>query len=118
MGCPKTYDFCGIADDDHAVSFIWTENDGTPIDLTGAAARMDLRELVTDVAVAQSMSGGITDATNGVIIFTLTDTQTALLLPRAVTSQTWVYSVKLTYADLTEQTIVTGNYKIEQASTS
>lgn len=119
MSCPATYDFCGVAGDDHAIDFVWTESDGTTaIDLTGATAAMDLREAVTDASVAQAMTGGITVAASGEMRFTLTDTETAALLPRATASQDWVYSVKLTYSDATEQTIITGNYKIEQAATA
>ena len=120
MACPSTYDFCGIAGDDHAVDFTWTESDGlTAIDLTGATALMDLRETTTSVdPVAQAMTGGVLVATSGTMRFTLTDTETAALLPRATATQVWVYSVKLTYADATEQTIITGNYTITQASTA
>ena len=119
MTCPSTYDFCGIAGDDHAIDFVWTENDKiTPIDLTGATALMDLRETATNAVVAQAMTGGITNATLGQLRFTLTDVETAALLPRATASQTWVYSVKLTYLDATEETIITGSYTINQASTA
>lgn len=119
MACPNTYDFCAVAGDDHAIDFKWTESDGTTaIDLTGATAAMDLRDAATDAGVAQAMTGGITVAASGEMRFTLTDAETALLLPRATATQTWVYSVKLTYSDATEQTIVTGNYTINQAATA
>lgn len=119
MTCPKNYDFCGVAGDDHALDFTWTENDKvTPIDLTGATSAMDLRDGATNASVAQAMTGGIINATLGQMRFTLTDTETAALLPRAEASKTWVYSVKLTFADATEQTIIYGKYTIEQRATA
>ena len=73
----------------------FTENDGvTPIDLTGATAKMDLRLNVTDAMVAQSMTGGIVDAVNGMMEFTLTDEETAALVPREEVNKLFVYSVK------------------------
>lgn len=119
MACVGNDNPCFIGGDDltYPVQFLLSDGE-TPIDLTGASAAMVLRDNVTDVAVAQAMSGGITDATNGQMIFTLTDTETLALLPRAETSKKWVFSVKLTYVDLSEQTILAGELTLDQAATA
>jgi hypothetical protein len=119
MACVGNDNPCFIGGDDltYPVQFLLSDGE-TPIDLTGATAAMDLRDSVTDASVAQVMSGGITDATNGQMVFTLTDVETALLLPRTVATQKWVFSVKLTYVDLSEQTILAGELTLDQAATA
>lgn len=118
MSCPGTDSPCAIAGDDLYYDVTFSEADGTPIDLTGATAAMDLRESVTSGSVAQAMSGGITVPANGQMRFTLTDTETAALLPRAEASKTFAFSVKITYSDATEETILTGTYTFNQAATA
>tara|TARA_R110002020_G_scaffold302123_1_gene517528 strand:+ start:35 stop:394 length:360 start_codon:yes stop_codon:yes gene_type:complete len=118
MACVASDNPCVIAGDDLIYALTYTEADKiTPIPLTGATAKMDLRESVTDVAVAQSMSGGITSATEGKMEFTLTDVETAALLPRSEVSKNFTFSVKITFQDSSEQTILTGLYSFEQAAT-
>jgi len=118
MSCPGTDDPCFVAGDDLIYSLQFVENDEvTPKDLTGATAKMDLRETVTNPVVAQSLNGGIIAPLLGQMEFTLTDAETAALLPRAQTSKTWDFSVKITYQDLSEETILTGKLKLEQAAT-
>ena len=79
---------------------------------------MDLREAVTSATVTQAMSGGITVAANGQMRFTLTKGETATLLDRTIASKAFVFSVKITYSDSTEETIMTGTYTFEQAATA
>lgn len=118
MACTASDSPCIIAGDDLIYSLTYTESDKvTPIDLTGATAKMDLRESVTDAVVAQSMSGGIISETEGKMEFSLTDAETAALLPRSEASKAFNFSVKITFQDLSEQTILTGTYTFEQAST-
>lgn len=119
MPCPGTHDPCFVAGDDLIFPIKFTENDGeVPKDLTGATAKMDLRLEVTNAAVAQSMSGGIIAATLGQMEFTLTDVETASLLSRSTESKTWSYSVKITYQDLSEETILVGILTLQQATTA
>lgn len=118
MSCPDTDSICFIAGDDLFYDIKFTENDETiPKDLTGATAKMDLRSDVTDVAVTQSMSGGIIEPLLGQMRFTLTDVETASLLPRADPEISFVFSVKITYQDLSEETILTGTLELKQAAT-
>lgn len=107
-----------IAGDDIYYPLEYADSDGVGFDLTGATAKMDLRDPVTNAVVAQSMTGGITDAANGVMLFTLTDVESAALLPRADLTISFTFSVKITFADLKEQTILTGNFVLTQAATA
>lgn len=118
MSCPGSDSPCFVAGDDLYYDITFTDSDDVAKDLTGATALMDLREAVTDVAVAQAMSGGIVTPLEGAMRFTLTDVETAALLPRAELSKSWSFSVKLTYSDATEQTILVGTLKLEQAATA
>lgn len=117
MACVGTDSPCFIAGDDLYYPLEFQDSDGVPYDLTGATAKMDLRDLVTSVSVAQSMAGGITVPLLGQMAFTLTDVETAALVPRAESSRSFIFSVKLTYLDATEQTILTGSLELEQAAT-
>ena len=117
MACVGTDSPCLIAGDDFFYDVQFTDSEGVPLDITGATSKMDLRDIVTDVAVAQSMTGGITNALLGQMRFTLTDVETAALLPRPESTKNFVFSVKLTYIDATEQTIMTGSLTFEQAAT-
>ncbi len=118
MACIAQNNPCFIAGDNIYYDLTFTESDKvTPIDLTGAAAKMELRDSVTDASVVQLMSGGIVTPTEGTMRFTLTDTESAALLPRSDTSRALAYSVKLTYSDSTEETIIGGSLTLEQAAT-
>jgi len=50
--------------------------------------------------------------------FTLTDDETKALLPRAEATRSWAHSVKITFSDATEQTILAGRLQLDQASTA
>ena len=117
MACTGTNNPCWIAGDSIYYPITYTNADGSAKDLTGATARMDLRDPVTNATVVQIMSGGITSAIEGKILFTLTKAQSAALLPRAQSSATFTFSVKLEFADTTEQTILTGLISLEQVAT-
>lgn len=118
MACVAEDSPCFIAGDDLYYDITFTDSEGVAKDLTGATALMDLRDSVTSAAVVQSMSGGVLNAIDGQMRFALTDVQTAALLPRAEATITFVFSVKLTYADATEQTILVGSLTLEQAATA
>lgn len=118
MACAASDNPCIIAGDSLFYPLTYTEADKvTPIDLTGATAKMDLRESATNPVVVKSMTGGITVPSEGKMEFTLTDAETAALLPRDQASKAFSFSVKITFQDLTEQTILIGSYTFEQAST-
>lgn len=114
-----TYTKTIIAGDDFYFPFIFTEQGGiTPVDLTGATAVMEIRESATSPTVAVTMTGGITDAVNGVVLFSLTDVETNALLPRAEAGKIYSSSVKLTYSDLTEETILIVSFPVQQVATA
>jgi hypothetical protein len=118
MTCAAVDSPCVIGGDDWNYYVTYTENDETiPINLTGATATMEMRDAVTDAAIVVTASGGITTATEGKMIFTLTDVQTAGLLPRATDKRTLVFSVKITFSDASEQTILIGTLTLDQAAT-
>lgn len=118
MACVGTDSPCVIAGNDFYYPVQFTDSEDIPRDLTGATAKMELRDNVTDVAAVETMSGGITDPLLGYMLFTLTDDQTEVLLPRAESTKDLVFSIKITYLDLTEQTILTGTLTLEQAATA
>jgi len=119
MACTAIDDPCFVAGDDVFYDVVFTDSDDNPIDLTGATAKMDLRETVTDAdPVAQSLSGGIVTPLAGAMRFTLTDVQSAALLPRNTESKLWAHSVKITFSDATEQTILSGMFQLTQAATA
>jgi len=118
MTCVAEDNPCFIAGDDLFYDVQFTDSEGVGRNLTGATAKMELRENVTDTAVAQLMSGGIITPLTGSMRFTLTDDQTLALLPRAEETKSWAHSVKITFSDNTEQTILAGRLQLDQASTA
>ena len=118
MSCIGSDNPCRVAGDDILYSIQFTDNLGVGIDLTGATATMVLKDAVTDSTVVQTMTGGITTPLAGDMEFTLTDVESAALLPRSELEKSWVFSVKITYADLSEQTILDGTFKLEQKATA
>jgi len=119
MACAAEDSTCVVGGDDWNYYVTYTEFDETiPIDLTGASALMEFRDIVTDAnPVIVTASGGITNALLGEMQFTLTDAQTLTLLPRAVETRKLVFSLKLTFSDGSKQTILIGTLSLEQAAT-
>jgi len=118
MTCTAEDNPCFIGGDDLFYDVQFVDSDGEGIDLTGASAKMELRDKVTDVAVVQLMSGGIVTPLTGSMRFTLTDDETLVLLPRAQETRSFAHSVKLTFSDATEQTILAGILQLDQAATA
>lgn len=116
MSVPKQ-DFTITADNDFPISFTLTNDDGTPFDLTGATADLQIREVNTDVAIKETATGGIVDAINGIIDFALDDIQTRGMLPIATADFRYVYDIQITYADTTKETVVTGTMNMVQGVT-
>jgi hypothetical protein len=62
--------------------FVWKNSDGTPVDITGASARMKIRKYKTDEVLVSltSPSNGITlGGADGKITITISATNTSLL---------------------------------------
>jgi len=119
MACTAEDNPCFVAGDDLSYKAQFTDSEEVGRDLTGATAKMDLREIVTDAdPVAQSLSGGIVTPLTGSMIFTLTDDETKALLPRNTESKTWAFSIKIFFADATELTILSGLLQLTQAATA
>ena len=108
-------DLCFIAGDDVYYTVTFNDVDGVAKDLTGETATMELRNTV-DTALVDTMSGGITDAVNGVMVFTLTDVETNILCPRASAAKSYKYSIKLT--GVTDKTIIVGTLTFNQKATA
>ena len=118
MACVGEDNPCFIAGDDVYYDVTFTDSDEVAKDLTGATAVMELRDDVTSATVVDTMNGGIVTPLSGQMRFTLTDTESALLCPRADASKSYKFSVKITYSDATEETILVGTITFEQAATA
>jgi len=117
MSCPQIVNTCYTAGDTIVIDWQFTEVDGvTPIDLTGATAQMQLLENITDATSFITMTGGITDAANGLGRFSLTGVESQTLLPigSELAKKTYVSRILITYADTTTETIAGLNVEIEQ----
>lgn len=119
MACYDSVSLCFVAGDTITIDWQYLEVDGeTPIDLTGATAQMQLLSKITDQNQVIDMTGGITDAVNGVGRFSLTNTQAQSLLPVDTGGNpaviNFVSVIKLTFADTTTKTISGQNVEIKQ----
>lgn len=118
--CVVSQQLCIIAGNDFFFDLQYLAADGvTPIPLAGCVATMQLLEAVDSVTATLDMSGGIIDATTGMMRFTLTDIETQGLLPIAAGNLTksFVSDVQLTYVDLTKEVILRTSTTIEQGRT-
>lgn len=117
MACVTFEDTCFTAGDTITIDWQYTENDGTPIDLTGVVAQMQLLENITDVTQSIDMTGGITDAESGSGTFSLTATQSQSLLPivsGGESSKDYVSKIRFTDGDIVKS-IAGLNVEIEQS---
>jgi len=119
MACPETVKLCFVAGDTITIDFQHTEADGsTVIDLTGATAKMQLLNKITDQTQVIDMTGGLTDAANGLGQFSLTKVESQSLLPVGTgdgpDKVDFVSVIKLIYSDTTEQTIAGVDVEIKQ----
>lgn len=118
MACPQIVDLCFVAGNTITIDWQYTEDDGAPIDLTGATAKMQLLNSITDQTQVIDMTGGITDAPNGLGQFSLTDTESQSLLPVGSgdndPSISFVSRIKIEFADTTKLTIAGVNVTIQQ----
>jgi hypothetical protein len=91
--------------------FIYKDNNGNPIDLTGWTVKMDIRtKKGGDLLYSLSVGSGVTNGgANGTITFTLTIAQTTTLKGSPV------YDLVMTNAGATQAIpILTGNLNITQ----
>ena len=116
MPCVADNSPCWIAGADIFYDILFTNDDDTPKNLTGAVATMDLKDNAEDVAVVKAMNGGIVDAINGAMRFTLTPAEGIILLPRPEKLRLFASSVKIVYQDATIETILTVNPTIHQVA--
>lgn len=119
MACPESVKLCFVAGDTITIDWQYTEVDGvTPIDLTGATAQMQLLSKITDQTQVTDMTGGLTDAANGIGLFSLTNVESQSLLPVGTGDNPekadFTSVIKLTYADTTTQTIAGVDVEIKQ----
>jgi len=118
MACPQIVDLCFVAGNTVTIDWSYTDSDGAPIDLTGATAQMQLLNAITDQTQVIDMTGGITDAPNGLGTFSLTKTESQSLLPVGTgdgdPSIKFTSRIKITFADTTAKTIAGVNVTIEQ----
>lgn len=76
------------------------DNAGSPVDITGATAAMQIRDRPSGAIVAEPTIE-ITDAENGEITLSLTATETAAISVMGATSRevaSYVYDLKVTHA--------------------
>lgn len=116
--CVVSESLCFIAGTDFFFDLQYLEADQiTPVDLTGATAVMQLLENTVDADEVLTFNGGITDAPNGLMRFSLTNAETQSVLPLPELKKTFVSDIQLTYTDLTKEVILRTTSTAEQGRT-
>jgi hypothetical protein len=108
MACVEFANLCYIAGDTINIDFQYLEDDGTtPIDLTGATAKMQLLDSFTSLTAVEDMNGGITEPLLGSGRFSLTAAESQALLPiiDAIPNVSFVSHIRFTFVDLTIKTV-------------
>lgn len=91
------------------LSLRWLDSNGAPVNLTGYAARMHIRESCDASTIIENLTtenGGITVTSSGYVNLTLTATETA-----AMTAGDYVYDVELV-VDTTVTRILEGELTV------
>ena len=89
---------------DFSISFTFQQEDGTPINFTGYSIRGQIRKSVQSSAPSLTLTAVITDPTKGVIVLSLTNTQT-----KSVKAGEYVYDVEIyTGSDASVYRIISG----------
>jgi len=102
---PVPFDLAARAGDSFRRVLTWSEDDGTPIDLTSASVEWSLVTGATEFQYMDSAEAGVTDATAGEVTLALTPTQTREV---AATGYTCRYEVTVTLADSSRETLLHG----------
>jgi len=102
MACVTFVNLCHTAGTNVYIDFSYTEDDGTPIDITGVDAQMQYLLDADDVASVKDLNGGVTSGVDGLGRFYLSPTESQALLPigdgdKIVFKSTLMF----TYVDLT-----------------
>lgn len=100
MSCSSPVNLCFTAGDDETIELTWTDENGTAIDITGAASNMQLRRTLYG-SVELDKSGTIATGTDGKIVYTFTDTETQALLNANEGSADLLYDFELTLSGTT-----------------
>lgn len=119
MACPDSVGLCFVAGDTITINWQYTEIDtDIPIPLTGATAQMQLLDSFADATQVIDMTGGITDAVNGIGVFSLTNVESQALLPVGgggdPVTISFVSVIFITFSDTTTKTIAGVNVEIKQ----
>jgi hypothetical protein len=118
MACVEFANTCYTAGDTITIDWLYTDDEGTPIDLTGATAQMQLLNAITDLTQVIDMTGGITDAENGAGTFSLTKVESQSLLPivaEGPASKSFVSKIRFEFSDTTTRSVAGLNVDIEQS---
>lgn len=118
MACVDFVQTCFTAGDTVNIDFQYFEDDGeTPIDLTGATAKMQLLSALGDLVQADDFNGGITTPVSGQGTFSLSAAESQALLPLvadAPTTLIYISKLQFTFADTTVKTVAGMNVTFEQ----
>ena len=110
MAFPDTFALTLYAGDDDPFTVRWKEDDGTPIDLTGSTAKMQLK-LEPCGTVVLELIGIIDTPTSGEIIFDFTSANTAALIIDCQTT-CYKYDVEITQSGGDIITILRGLVRV------
>ena len=99
----EAYALHARAGDTFKRTLTWTEDDGTPINLTGASVEWSLAARATEYQYEDVTQASISDPIAGEITLALTPTET-----RALYGHAWSYEVTITLLDTTRTTILEG----------
>jgi len=120
MACVDFVQTCFTAGDTVNIDFQYFEDDGeTPIDLTGAAAKLQLLSAIGDISQVDDFNGGITSPQSGQGTFSLSSTESQALLPLPITGneaieKSFISKLQFTFADTTVKTVAGLNVTFEQ----
>lgn len=113
---PGSYDFLMRQGSTWIQSIVWKDSNGTPVDLTGYVARMQIRQQVNSETIIVSLTTENNrielDATNGKLTLLLDATTTA-----AINQFSGVYDLELESSDGTVTAILAGRVKIAREVT-
>ena len=108
MACVNFVSLCHTAGTNVFIDFQYTEDDGTPIDITGVNAQMQYLINANDIASVFDLTGGVTSGIDGLGQFILTPAESQALLPitlDAIDSIVFKSNIMFTYPDTTVEVV-------------